>query len=418
MPHKIRSIAETAPHLVADWHPTKNGTRTPETTGRGYDKAVWWQCATCGHEWQATPGNRTKRNPRGCGVCGGLTAGPNDNLAVHNPGLVAEWHPDNSKPPQAYRVNSAAKVRWLCACCGHDWEAAIYSRNRGHGCPVCGGLVPNAGTCLAATHPHLVGQWVSCEIDERTPYNTSAGSTHKVVWLCPNDPGHTWESSVSSRAAGSGCLHCSNKLVTTQNALATTHKELAKEWSPDNDKTADEVVAGSAYYAEWVCSICGRVWKARVHTRAVDGCGCRNCVSAITSRQEEHLRKALLEAGYLVGTGGKLIKAGVREWHCDIVDEEARLIVEFDGSYWHRGSQRTDRSKATNLRRAGWTVIRVREAPLEKLSEFDVVVPFRDPEAAARIVLEHLRNLSIAPKQTARACKKDKRVSSTQLILF
>ena len=418
MPHRIKSITDTAPHLVADWHPTKNGDRTPETTGRGYDKPVWWKCHECGHEWQATPGNRTKKNPRGCGVCTGLKAGPNDNLAVHNPTLVLEWHPGNSKPANAYRSNSAVKVRWLCSNCGHEWVAAIYSRNRGHGCPVCGGLVPTALTCLAATHPHLAKQWLSCAKEDRTPYNTSAGSTHKVLWQCPDDPEHTWEAPINSRTAGWGCRHCSNKLVTTQNSLATTHPELAKEWSPDNDKTADEVVAGSAYYAEWVCPTCARRWKARVHTRAVDGCGCKNCVSTTGSRQEDHLRQALLEAGYNVGDTGQLIKAGVREWHCDIVDAELRLIVEFDGSYWHRDSQRTDRSKSTNLRRAGWTVVRVREAPLEKLSEFDVVVPFRDPEAAARIVLEHLSTLGLAPRRTASIRRKDKRIASTQLSLF
>jgi len=105
------------------------------------------------------------------------------------------------------------------------------------------------------------------------------------------------------------------------------------------------------------------------------------------------LRVALREHGFEVGHAGQLISAGGREWHCDIVDHARRLIVEFDGSYWHAGSERTDKSKSTHLRKAGWTVIRVREAPLEKLHDTDVVVPFRDDAAAARIVIEHLTGL-------------------------
>jgi len=389
---QLKTIAETASHLVGDWHPTKNGERTPYNTGRGSAKLIWWLCSNCSHEWEATPGNRTCKKPRGCPVCAGYTAGTATNLAVEYPELAKEWHPDNPLPPDSYRAHSAYEALWLCSFQQHAWRAAIYSRARGHGCPFCAGLRPTADTCLASTHPDIAAEWISCEIEGRTPHNTSAGSTLPVEWRCAVNPAHTWTTSVHSRTAGSGCLLCCNKIVTTQNCLATTHPQLAEEWSPENSLTAKEVVAGSTYVATWVCRTCSRQWEAKVYSRAA-GTGCKACVSTTTSRQEESLRVALREHGFEVGHAGQLISAGGREWHCDIVDHARRLIVEFDGSYWHAGSERTDKSKSTHLRKAGWTVIRVREAPLEKLHDTDVVVPFRDDAAAARIVIEHLTGL-------------------------
>ena len=37
------SLAATHPHIAAQWHPTKNGTLTPEDIGHGSNKRVWWQ---------------------------------------------------------------------------------------------------------------------------------------------------------------------------------------------------------------------------------------------------------------------------------------------------------------------------------------------------------------------------------------
>ncbi|WP_390175708.1 zinc-ribbon domain-containing protein [Lawsonella clevelandensis] len=53
-------------HLVAQWHPTKNGDVTPDMVTDGSNAKVWWVCEH-GHEWQAVVANRTKGS--GCPVC-------------------------------------------------------------------------------------------------------------------------------------------------------------------------------------------------------------------------------------------------------------------------------------------------------------------------------------------------------------
>jgi glutaredoxin len=60
------SLFEREPELAMEWHPTKNGTRTPMTIGAASISKVWWLGA-CGHEWIATVGSRTNGN--GCPFC-------------------------------------------------------------------------------------------------------------------------------------------------------------------------------------------------------------------------------------------------------------------------------------------------------------------------------------------------------------
>lgn len=62
-----KSVADI-PHLLKEWHPTKNGDLTPKDITQGSVKKVWWLCSKDDdHEWQSTVNNRT--NGTGCPVC-------------------------------------------------------------------------------------------------------------------------------------------------------------------------------------------------------------------------------------------------------------------------------------------------------------------------------------------------------------
>ena len=45
-------LATVEPRIAAEWHPTLNGSLTPEMVTAGSRKKVWWQCAL-GHVWKA-----------------------------------------------------------------------------------------------------------------------------------------------------------------------------------------------------------------------------------------------------------------------------------------------------------------------------------------------------------------------------
>ena len=42
------------PELAAEWHPTRNAAVSAAVLGMYSPELVWWRCAACGHEWQAT----------------------------------------------------------------------------------------------------------------------------------------------------------------------------------------------------------------------------------------------------------------------------------------------------------------------------------------------------------------------------
>lgn len=57
-----RFLSQTHPHLVAEWHPTRNSPLTHSTITCGIRIKLWWKCAK-GHEWQSCLTHRTKKKP-------------------------------------------------------------------------------------------------------------------------------------------------------------------------------------------------------------------------------------------------------------------------------------------------------------------------------------------------------------------
>ena len=124
--------------LMAEWNWEKNIKLNfdPKTLTLGSNKKVWWKCSI-GHEWQATISNRNYGN--GCPYCAGRLAikGQND-LQTVNPALVKEWNYEKNEglKPSDVLPNSNKRVWWRCNK-GHEWQATIYNRHVGKGCPIC-----------------------------------------------------------------------------------------------------------------------------------------------------------------------------------------------------------------------------------------------------------------------------------------
>jgi Probable Zinc-ribbon domain len=69
IPSRQRSFGALYPHLVCEWHPTRNGDLNPYHVKPYSERKVWWRCAQCGHQWRATPGTRTHSPRGGCCTC-------------------------------------------------------------------------------------------------------------------------------------------------------------------------------------------------------------------------------------------------------------------------------------------------------------------------------------------------------------
>ena len=72
--HKVlagfNDLATLVPEVAAQWHPTRNGTLTPQMVTPGSKKYAWWLCPE-GHVWRAIIGSRAGARRCGCPVCAG-----------------------------------------------------------------------------------------------------------------------------------------------------------------------------------------------------------------------------------------------------------------------------------------------------------------------------------------------------------
>jgi very-short-patch-repair endonuclease len=83
----------------------------------------------------------------------------------------------------------------------------------------------------------------------------------------------------------------------------------------------------------------------------------------------------------------------------DIYIPELNLIIEFDGSYWHRNSLERDKEKTRLLRQQGINIIRVREFPLKKITRGDVISRVNTPlKKIVDAILKNILKLNICNK--------------------
>lgn len=125
--------------LLEEWDYEKNGDLRPDNICYGTAKKVYW-IAKCGHSWQASLNKRTS-DKTGCPYCTESHAkflqGFND-LATTNPELLPFWdYEKNGELLPSMVMKGQHRKVWWKGSCGHSWEATIYHRVQGRGCPIC-----------------------------------------------------------------------------------------------------------------------------------------------------------------------------------------------------------------------------------------------------------------------------------------
>ena len=276
----INDLATVCPEVAKEWHPTKNGTFTPNQVLPGSHKNVWWICEN-GHEWEQEVRVRVEN---GCPVCKNqvMLTGYNDLLSSL-PEIAKEWHPtkNGALTPDMVHAGSNEYVWWKCEH-GHEWRSKVRNRTRGliSGCPYCAHKKVIVGeTDLKTVFPDIAEDWNYEKNGNLKPENVTAYSNKKVWWKC--ELGHEWESDVSSRTIRpSHCPYCSgHRVLPGFNDLATVYPKIAAEWHPtkNGDLTPNMVTKGSGKKVWWQCSE-GHEWKTTVASRTgPKKCGCRQC---------------------------------------------------------------------------------------------------------------------------------------------
>ena len=144
------SLAEGAPAVAAQFHPTRNGNHTPQDVTCGSSRRLWWLCmeGKCSpgcsqpHEWRADPLHRVVRG-QACPVCAGQQACSCNSITFLFPEVVQtswDWE-SNEVPPEQLMPGSSHHAHWKCMLHDppHRWQACVNMRlgSRKSGCPAC-----------------------------------------------------------------------------------------------------------------------------------------------------------------------------------------------------------------------------------------------------------------------------------------
>lgn len=372
------SLAEARPDLAKEWNYEKNGDLRPEDVSCGSNKKVWWKLPYdvpddypvehlrgkhFDFEWMAFINDRNSKN-LGCPFLSGQSVwnGFND-LASVRPDLAKQWHltKNGNLRPTEVAVNSRKKVWWIFPYddpktgkhFDFEWQARVYDRNKGYGCPYLNGQAVWEGfNDLATMNPDIAAQWHPTKNGDLKPTDITSGSKKKVWWLFPYDDPKTgkhfdfeWQASVNNRTKHNSCCPFLNGRAVWEgfNDLQTVNPELAKQWHPTRNGSLKptQVTEKSGITVWWLFPYddpkTGKhfefEWKSKVINR---NSGC-SCPYLTTYKGEEYIKQYLQKNSIsfdgqqkfsdLLGTGD-----GQLSYDFSILDEKhGYILIEYNG---------------------------------------------------------------------------------------
>ena len=373
------SLADNHPEIAKEWHPVKNGDLLPSDVESGSIKKVWW-LGKCGHEWEASIGNRTNRKS-GCPYCAGLKVikGITD-LKTQYPDIARDWdfEKNGNLKPDEVTASSNVKVWWKCSACGHEWKTTVGNRTSlGRGCPECSKIIQRESYresviakvgSLAETNPILAKEWHPTKNGSLKPQDISAGCSDKAWWFMPYDDPITgkhfdfeWEASIASRNSGVGCPFLAGKCWSGFNDITTTHPDILKYWDYSKNHILPETLTKGAHEKVWWICDYGHSFKSGIATQ----CKKFSCPVCNKEKQTSFPEQAIF---YYIRqifpdaiNGDRIALDGLE---LDIFIPSQNTGIEYDGSAWHKDTEKDSR-KEIECKKRGISLIRVREEDCE-----------------------------------------------------
>jgi len=392
---KSNSLATVKPDLAKQLHPIKNGKINALNIGPGSNKKVWWKCDKGDdHEWKVSVNSRVTFNS-GCPFCSNHKLSKTNSLLNVYPKIAKQWHPTKNGELTASDVISGSnkKIWWKCdKGDDHEWITFLGNRVKGKSCPFCSGRYPDSKNNLETTRPEVAKFWHPTKNGELKPTDISKESSKKVWWKCDKGDDHEWFTSPNGIT---GCPFCTGRKVSKTNCLSNTHPEIAKQLHPTKNGhyTANKIYAGGTKNWWWKCDKGDdHVWKANLDNRIRQNQGCPYCTLTPQSKQELIITFELKKLFKKINPKGFKTKLDGRLRAIDIFIPKLNLCIEFDGSYWHKDKRDVDKIKSEMLFDKGFKLIRVREEPLKKIYDSDVISkkPYNGKQTTNAILLKIL----------------------------
>ncbi len=233
--------------------------------------------------------------------------GVRPNISMLAEEMQGQWHEKLNRHlcDVVIKPYSHCKVWWSCDQCPeglpHIWEAAVYNRTYGSGCPFCSGNAICQHNTLARKAPEVALFWDAKKNHPLSPDQVTVSSNMRAHWKCSACL-HEWQASVLDKAHGkTGCPKCAKTnggrkadgtrqkhptFAIAEHALRSLlQKSLLEQWDHDknteNGNFPDNTTLQSRKLIWWRCHECpkGKVhsWQARADLRTC-GKGCPCCV--------------------------------------------------------------------------------------------------------------------------------------------
>ena len=373
------SLLTLNPNIAKEWHPTKNGDLTPSMVRPRTAKKVWWKCDKGeDHEWYTSPDVRFGQD-QNCPICSNQKVVLSNCLTTTHTEIAKQWHPTKNGRLTPYDVTAGSnkKVWWMCDKGeDHEWKTSIKHLTNGTMCPVCSGRKTVASNSLLTLNPNIAKEWHPTKNGDLTPSMVRPQSGRKVWWKCDRGEDHEWQATIIHRNKGTRCPVCSGRKAVTSNSLLTLNPEIAKQWHPTKNGglTPYDVTAGSDKKVWWKCDRGeDHEWKAHVYNLTGKKSSCPFCNLTPQSKQELTITFELMKLFKNIDPKGLKTKLEGRLRAIDIYIPKLNLCIEFDGSYWHKDKRDIDKIKSEMLFEEGFKLIRVREEPLKKIYDSDVI---------------------------------------------
>ena len=390
------SLAALYPDVAELWAYDLNKGLTPDDVVANKNKPKYmWRCPKGpDHIWPTTVNSMTRPKKRGtgCPFCAGRRLSVTNRLDLNHPEIAAQWFQERNGnvTPDKVREGQHKKFWWKCdEGPDHEWPATVSSRTKGgKGCPFCAGHRVSVTNSLATKFPDIAAEWDYERNGDVTPDMITAGETKaERYWVCNKGPDHKWPAKPGTRTNPSvnfpGCPFCAGKEVSVTNSLRTKFPDIAAEWDYERNGnlTPDSVTSGANRPAHWICPDKGHRYRTNINWRTSDVTGCPKCVRrfsfvelVIKFELSKFFNVDLSPTSRAKGTSGG-------ELSVDVLLPDDGIIIEYDGYYYHNviaDRHESDARKTDSLRRAGWTVVRIREEGLQTIGFDDIQVPVVD----------------------------------------
>ena len=382
---RVRLFRELESPLVEWWDHERNDEMLWSTARPRGRQEVCWVCPE-GHRFKLKIVEMSRTSPQ-CPVCRKQreTEHRKQSEALRGcsiaqvPELLEAW--DELRPPENVFITGerySEKFRFRCPN-GHARTCSPFIF-LSTDCPACSAIETRRKRNKEAQEnpdgfrlsPEIASQW---DRERNLPLTLAAISpdSKRLVWWKDPVCGHEFQAVVRDRDKYERyrCPECHTIL----DSLAFRYPDLAKQWDPSNKMSPWKIRPTSSRLPEtpwWICPNNPKHrWRAPLVSR-ISGSGCPECRLSGKSEIERKYFEAAKTRWHNVVSGQHIDRdssAGRSWWEADILIElsEQKLIIEYDGSYWHRDKQATDLQKTNDFLKQGFFVCRVREHPLDSL---------------------------------------------------